>query len=310
MVDYGRNALTRASPGIIAMRPRPIPYSGRTLFVREAHGLRTSLGSYPQCRQPLHVHEHASFSVLVAGRGVDRSRNQTYDQPPLTAVFHPTSEPHANEVGPCGALGLTLELGPAWLQVCGFTERDLRGYRVIAPTSRSRLACLRLLAAAWREGPCAAADLEAHALELLELLLRPAAGPERGPAPPWLSRGEEFLRAHFRSPVRLSQAAREAGVHPIYFARVFRRHHGCPVSEYVRALRLTAAGEQVVSGSQPLAQVACRAGFADQAHLTRWFTRVLGLSPGALRQLSRLAAPCVGPEGRSRNQTPRSGRPR
>jgi AraC family transcriptional regulator len=126
------------------------------------------------------------------------------------------------------------------------------------------------------------------------LLLRPAAVPERGAVPSWLSRGEEFLRAHFRSPISLSQAAREAGIHPIYFARVLRRRHGCPVSAYVRALRLTAAGEQIVGGSQPLAQVACEAGFADQAHLTRWFSRVIGLTPGALRRLRRLAPPRVG----------------
>jgi AraC family transcriptional regulator len=279
------------------MKASPIPYSGQTLFVRQAHGVRASLGSYPPCTQPLHIHEHPSLSVLAAGQGVDRCRGQAYDQPPLTAVFHPTSVPHANDIGPRGVLGFTLELEPAWLDAHDLTERALGGYQVIAPTVTSRLACLSLLAAAWRGGPCTAADLETHALELLELLLRPAANPQRGPVPPWLSRGEEFLRAHFRSPIRLGQAAREAGVHPIHFARVFRRRHGCPVSAYLRALRLTAAGELIVGGCQPLAQVACRAGFADQAHLTRWFARVLGLSPGALRRLHHLAAPCACPGG-------------
>jgi AraC family transcriptional regulator len=279
------------------MTPSPIPYCGRTLFVREARGLRATLGSYTQCTQPLHVHKHAIVSVLVAGHAVDRCRNQAYDPPPLSAVFQPTSEPHASDVGPGAVLSLTLELEPAWLDAHGLTENALGGYRVITPAVRSRLICLSLLAAAWRDGPCTAADLETHALELLELLVRSRARPERGPVPPWLSRGEEFLRAHFRSPISLSQAAQEAGVHPIHFARVFRRRHGCPVSAYVRALRLTVAGELIVSGSQPLSQVAYRAGFADQAHLTRWFSRMIGLSPGALRRLCRLAAPRVGPEG-------------
>jgi AraC family transcriptional regulator len=229
---------------------------------------------------------------------VDRNRNQSYDQPPLTAVFHPSNAPHANDVGPGGVIGLTLELDAAWLRAHGLTGEALGGHRAIAPAARSRLACLSLLGAAWRDGPCAAADLETHAVELLELLLRPAAGPGRGPAPPWLARGEEFLRAHFRAPVSLSEAAREAGVHPIHFARVFRRRHGCPVSAYVRALRLTEAGELIVGGNRPLAQVACEAGFADQAHLTRWFSRVVGLSPGALRRLRHLAVARVRLPGR------------
>jgi AraC family transcriptional regulator len=292
------------------MKLSPIPLTGRTLLIREARGLRASLGSYPRGTQPLHVHEHASFSVLVAGRGVDRSRSQAYDQPPLTAVFHPTSAPHTNDIGPGGVLGLTLEMEPAWLEAHGLTGRALGGYRVIAPTVRSRLACLSLLAAAWRGGPCVAADVETHALEMLELLLAPAPGPERRPVPGWLSRGEEFLRAHFRSPISLSQAAREAGVHPIHFARVFRRRHGCPVSAYLRALRLTAAGELIVSGSQPLAQVACGTGFADQAHLTRWFSRVIGLSPGALRRLRHLPLPAPVSGAIGSAPDPRNGRSR
>jgi AraC family transcriptional regulator len=277
------------------MKPLPIPHLGRTLFVREAHGLRASLGSYATCTQSLHVHEHPSLSVVVVGQGIDRCRNQAYDQPPLTAVFHPTSAPHANDVGPHGVLGFTLELKPAWLESQGLPEKALGGYQAIAPTACSRLACLSLLAAAWRGGQCVAADLETHALELLELLLQPQAQPERGPVPLWLARGEEFLRTHFRSPISLSTAAREVGVHPIHFARVFRRRLGCPVGAYVRTLRLAAAGELIVSGNQSLAEVACRAGFADQAHLTRWFSRVMGLSPGALRRLRYLAGPCVPP---------------
>jgi AraC family transcriptional regulator len=272
------------------MKASPIPYLGHTLFVREARGLRATLGSYPEGAQPLHVHEHASFSVVVTGRAVDRCRNQTYEPPPLAAIFQPNNVPHASAVGPGGALGFTLELEAAWLDAQGLGDQALGGYREVAPAARSRLACLCLLAAAWRDGAGAAADLETHALELVERLLGPAAGAERGPVPPWLARGEEFLRAHFRSPISLSQAAREAGVHPVYFARVFRRRHGCPVSAYVRALRLTAAGEAIVGGSQPLAQVACGAGFADQAHLTRWFARVIGVSPGALQRLRHVAA--------------------
>jgi AraC family transcriptional regulator len=234
----------------------------------------------------------------VAGRVVDRCRSLIYAPPPLTAVFQPTSVPHASDVGPGGGLGFSLELGPAWLDAYGLTERALGGYQVMAASARSRLACLSLLASAWRGGPCAAADLETQALELLELLLRPATGPECGPTPPWLPRGEEFLRAQFRSPIGLSEAAREAGVHPIHFARVFRRRHGCPVSAYVRALRLAAAGELIVGGSRPLAEVACAVGFADQAHLTRWFSRVIGLSPGVLRQLRHLVTRPACPEGK------------
>jgi hypothetical protein len=82
------------------MKASPIPYRGRLLLERQGPGLRASLGSYPSGRQSLHVHARPSLSMLVAGRGVVRSRDQAHDQPPLTVIFHPTTAPHANDVGP------------------------------------------------------------------------------------------------------------------------------------------------------------------------------------------------------------------
>jgi AraC family transcriptional regulator len=269
------------------MSPRLVPYLGKLLVERASGGLRTTLGAYQAIRQPFHVHARPAFSVLVAGQGLDRSRKQEYDQAPLTAVFHPTTELHTNEVGPQGALAFTLEMEPAWLEAQGLDERTLGGYQLIMPSVRCQLACLSVVGTILREGTWTAADLQTHAVEFLELLLEPIVRCESSAVPPWLARGEEFLRAHFRLPVSLSAAAREAGVHPVHFARVFRQRHGCSVSAHIRALRLADAATQIVSAGESLARVACLTGFADQAHLTRCFARMAGCSPGALRRLAR-----------------------
>jgi AraC-like DNA-binding protein len=43
-------------------------------------------------------------------------------------------------------------------------------------------------------------------------------------------------------------------------------------------------------GGTPLAEAAGQAGFADQSHLTRWFTRYYGITPGGYRQAASQAA--------------------
>jgi AraC-like DNA-binding protein len=45
-------------------------------------------------------------------------------------------------------------------------------------------------------------------------------------------------------------------------------------------LRLRAA-RRLLAGGMSAARVAAEVGFADQAHLTRWFRRCYGLTPGA-----------------------------
>jgi AraC-like DNA-binding protein len=53
-------------------------------------------------------------------------------------------------------------------------------------------------------------------------------------------------------------------------------------SDYQRQARLRAARRLIAAGGAP-AGVAAAVGFADQSHLTRWFSRYYGITPGAFR---------------------------
>jgi AraC family transcriptional regulator len=265
------------------MRLGPSEFFGRTIRERRCAGLLLTLSRYPPgLSQPWHTHANPTLFLLLGGRKCDRSRRQDYDQPPLTFVFHPTSEAHAVEVGPGGTLGVNIECNASWLAHHGLRERDLGGYQTL-DSVWYRLRALGLLSLAFRREPGAEAELETCLFELLELLVRAGRAPGPMHAPGWLRRGEEFLHDQFRSPITLRSVAREVGVHPVYFARVFRRRHGCPVSAYLRALRLAEAGRLVVQQRRPLAEAACAAGFFDQPHFSRCFSRRFGFSPKVLR---------------------------
>jgi AraC family transcriptional regulator len=220
--------------------------------------------------------------MLLAGRAGDNSCSESHEQPALTVVFHPTTEPSANEIGPGGVVGFARELTPAWLERYELTAKDLGGYRFLGPSVWSRLASARLLGTAFGPGPGAEADLEAQALELLEPLIKSFPAPPPRPIPRWLRRAAEFLDGQFRSPISLRAAALEAGVHLEYLARVFHRHHGCSVSAYLRALCLADAVVLHQDGS--LAVAAYKADFADQAHLSRCFRQTFGFPPKTLRR--------------------------
>ena len=73
--------------------------------------------------------------------------------------------------------------------------------------------------------------------------------------------------------------------------RAFRQAYGLSPSDYQRQLRVRAARRLLSAGVAP-ASAAAEAGFADQAHLTRWFRRYYGVTPAAYR------AAAGGPAGR------------
>jgi AraC-like DNA-binding protein len=64
--------------------------------------------------------------------------------------------------------------------------------------------------------------------------------------------------------------------------RAFQQAYGLAPSDYQRQLRVRAA-RRLLSRGVPPAVAAAEAGFADQAHLTRWFRRYYGITPGAYR---------------------------
>jgi AraC-like DNA-binding protein len=68
--------------------------------------------------------------------------------------------------------------------------------------------------------------------------------------------------------------------------RTFHAACGMAPSDYQRRLRLRAARRLIADG-RSIGEVAARTGFADQSHLTRWFTRCSCLTPGAYRAALR-----------------------
>jgi AraC family transcriptional regulator len=102
--------------------------------------------------------------------------------------------------------------------------------------------------------------------------------------PLWLGRLQDFLASDLAFVPDLSTLAALAGVHRVHVARAFRDHLGCTVGDFVRRLRVRRACELLTATAVPLSDVAMRAGFFDQSHMTRVVKRFMGVTPAALRR--------------------------
>jgi AraC-like DNA-binding protein len=120
------------------------------------------------------------------------------------------------------------------------------------------------------------------------LLVRHATG--RGPRADMPSDPGRRVAARLRDVIREGYAhdltaddlAAAAGCSRFAAYRAFTQAYGLAPSDYQRQLRVRAARRLLIGGLPP-ARAAAEAGFADQAHLTRWFRRYYGITPGAYR---------------------------
>jgi AraC-like DNA-binding protein len=90
----------------------------------------------------------------------------------------------------------------------------------------------------------------------------------------------ELLDCHLVEGISLADAAAMLQTSPTHLVRTFRHATGMPPHRYLTGRRLDRARRLLLEG-QGAAEVASVTGFYDQAHLTRHFRRLLGVTPGA-----------------------------
>ncbi len=84
-------------------------------------------------------------------------------------------------------------------------------------------------------------------------------------------------------PPTLGEVAADLEMSRYQLLRTFRNAMGMPPYAWLAQHRVSRARGLIDAGLRP-AEAATLVGFADQAHLTRWFRRVLGVTPGAYRK--------------------------
>lgn len=99
------------------------------------------------------------------------------------------------------------------------------------------------------------------------------------PEPAAVSVVRDYLESNYRQNVTLEQLTALTSLSRFRLVRVFRRATGLPPHAYQSRLRVLHAQAALRMGCT-ISAAAWQSGFADQSHLTRFFKRFLGVTPG------------------------------
>lgn len=105
-----------------------------------------------------------------------------------------------------------------------------------------------------------------------------------------LRRAIEFINDNLDRNIALAEIAANVEMSPYHFARLFKHSTGLAPHQYVLKQRIDRAKTLLSETALPLAEIACRLGFASQSHFTALFRRFTTITPKAYREsLSPLA---------------------
>ena len=266
-------------------RLEPGAFFGRTVAVRRVADLVLVDSLHGAgLRVPRHEHEHAYLSVIRGGSFTEIYGRRTRLPAPGVLLVNPPGEAHSERMDAHPVSSLNIELGAGWLRELfelGSPLDQPAAVRAEAIVPLGR----RLLAEVTRQDGDSALAVESLTWELLQVALGRRPFPVERVRPRWLRDVRDLIDGSLAGPPALGSLAREAGVHPVHFAVVFRRFYGCSLGEYARRRRLDAARSRMADPDVPLSRIALELGFADQSHFTRTFKRFAGMTPGQYRTL-------------------------
>jgi len=101
-----------------------------------------------------------------------------------------------------------------------------------------------------------------------------------------LQRVRDLLEAEYARTVTIRELADVAGLSTFHLIRVFGASFGLPPYKYLEQIRIQQARRLIRLGV-PLTQVVHATGFSDQSHLTRYFKRIVGVTPGTYARVGR-----------------------
>jgi AraC family transcriptional regulator len=241
----------------------------------------------PDERHAPHEHETANVSLVLSGTLEEQVGARTEYAGPLSVVVKPAGTRHADRFGSGGATLAQIRLDADLTGALEDGRPSIADWRWLHDGRVAR-AFLRLVRRVRASGAPAPEERASAIIELLALLEEPLRETS-AQAPRWLAVVRECVDETWDSPPPVRLLAREAGVHPVYLAREFRRWFGSSITDRVRRHRVRAAAQLLAGTNDAISHVALATGFTDQSHLTRVFVAELGTTPGRFRTLAEVA---------------------
>lgn len=246
-----------------------------------------------------HSHETYSFGVTEDGAQSFSCRGEGLTSAAgMVMAFNPDDPHDGHATNPSGFTYRMVHVAPALVEEIlgdapGGRRRPLFAEPVLADPMVAKT--VRRLHAGLDGGSALELD-ERLAASIWGLVRRGSSPATRSLAPARMTgavaadiagRVRELLDDSSGRPVTAAELAAAAGCSRYAAYRAFRATHGLAPSDYVRQLRLRDARRMLARGDSP-AQAAAAAGFSDQSHLTRWFVRAFGITPGTYRRAAWL----------------------
>lgn len=233
----------------------------------------------------LHTHPQASFVLVLSGAYISSADGAEPVSRGPVLIFNPAGTTHRDSfLVPSGRF-LTISI-PDQIVAIAEKESELPRTAVAYSSSEILQTAIELAAQCAGASPDRLSVMEDMCWTLLAAATETGRRKkqDRQARPALAMRARDLMHDRSVEPLCVTEVAREIGVHPVYFARMFRRTFSCTPAEYRTRCRLQNAMALLRRTDMPLPAIATTCGFFDQSHFSTAFLRHFGHAPGGYRR--------------------------
>lgn len=102
-----------------------------------------------------------------------------------------------------------------------------------------------------------------------------------------INKAMSFIRLNYMTSITVNDVSDFVGLERSYFSKIFHKHTGKTVQEYLLEVRLQQAKLLLAQTTYSVKEISSFIGFSDECYFSRAFKRVTGVSPSTFRQYER-----------------------
>lgn len=99
-----------------------------------------------------------------------------------------------------------------------------------------------------------------------------------------IEEAKQYIESNFSNELSLEYLAKELGISPYYFSRLFKEEEGVNYIDFLTGIRMNYAKEELQKGEKSIKEICIESGYSDPNYFSRIFKKWTGKTPTQYRE--------------------------
>ena len=228
-----------------------------------------------------HSHENSHLTFCLKGGSIEKRKKENVLCSPGILLLYPAYEIHRNTDYVSNSESFSIEFENEWCKNFEIDNQESNRQNMIG-NPLIKLEIIKLMREVKQPDDLSALCIETTVLGILSSLNDDKTENKR---PSWITELYQLLHDEYNSNWSLASLSERLKIHPVTISKYFPKYFQSNIGDYIRKIKTEKSFADLSKKSIAIEEIAVKYGFVDNAHFTRVFKKLTGITPSQYRQM-------------------------